>query len=38
MTYADYVAESRHMRGIRWAGAAVLVVALHAGGALALLH
>ena len=38
MTYADYSAESRHVRGIRWAGAAVLVVALHAGGALALLH
>jgi periplasmic protein TonB len=38
MTYADYIAESRRLRGIRWAGAAVLVIALHAGGALALLH
>lgn len=38
MTYAAYIAESRRTRGIRWAGAAVLVIGLHAGGALALLH
>jgi len=38
MTYADHIAESRRLRGIRWTGAAVLVIALHAGGALALLH
>ena len=38
MTYADDIAESWYIRAIRWAGAAVLVIALHASGTLALLH
>jgi len=38
MAYGVYIAESRRTRGVRWASAAVLVIGLHAGGALALLH
>jgi len=38
MTYAAYIAESRRIQAMRWTGAAVLVISLHAGGALALLH
>src|SRR6516225_9690 len=38
MAYGVYIAESRRTRGVRWTSAAVLVIGLHAGGALALLH
>ena len=38
MTYAAYIAESRRVQAMRWMGAAVLVIGLHAGGAVALLH
>jgi periplasmic protein TonB len=38
MAATAYIAESRTARAMRWAGAAVLVIAVHAGGAFALLH
>src|SRR5262245_15969409 len=38
MASTTYIAESRTARAIRWAGAAVLVIAVHAGGTFALLR
>jgi protein TonB len=38
MSYGAYIVETRRTRGIRWAGAAMVVMALHGGAALALLH